>query len=477
MAMKMERREFLQAAAAGSALCLGASRIVAAAASAKGSPLVSPGCRGSKVRVAKIYMGTPKAHWPTPKLDLKAEVQRYEGELARMKKELADVNFVCSELATTSEQVRNLKDKLAGADGILAIHLSMGSRPILAEILTAGKPTMLFAIPYSGHEWTGFGAMRNQKEGALLDCILSSDTNQLAVAIRPFRAIHHMREAKILNITSRALSESYLKAIKEKFGTEIKKIERQQVLDAYNSIPDAEAKAETKRWMRGAKKIVEPNEDEIFRSSKLALAFQKLADAENGTVVTTDCYGTMYRQLPAFPCIGHTRLDDMGLGGVCESDLSCAVTHVLLQSLSGKPAFVSDPTVDASKKSIILAHCRCATKMDGPDREAAPYKLRTIMERQEGCVAQVKMRVGQRVTQAILSGTDLLLYFTGDIIEVPDLDRGCRTKITVKVDGDINRLWQNWSHGLHRQTVYGDLTSDLARFCRFKQIQMVNEAV
>jgi hypothetical protein len=476
MAMRMERREFLRAAAAGSALCLGAPRFLTAAAEPKKRALVSPGCRGSKVRVAKFYMVGTNKLWPTPKMDQKEEMQRYEAEFDRMKKDLADVDFVCSQLVASPEEIKSLKDKLADVDGILVIHLSMGATPILMEILSAGKPTVVFAAPYSGHEWTGFGSLQAKKEGALLDCMLTSDRNQLAVAIRPFRAIHHMREAKILNVTSRALNDGYVTAIKDKFGTEIKRIDRQQVLDAYNSIPDAEAKAETKRWMRGATKIVEPKEDEIFRSCKLALAFQKIVDAENGTAFTVDCYGTMYRQLPAFPCVGLTRLDDQGLSGVCESDLNCSVTAVLLQSLSGKPAFVSDPTVDESKKGIILAHCRCATKMDGPDGEAAPYKLRTIMERQEGCVSQVKMRVGQKVTQVIMPGTDQLLYFTGEVIEVPDIDRGCRTKINVKVDGDIEKLWHNWSHGLHRQTVYGDVVKDLERFCKFKTIKMANEA-
>jgi L-fucose isomerase-like protein len=208
----------------------------------------------------------------------------------------------------------------------------------------------------------------------------------------------------------------------------------------------------------------------------LALAFEKLMDEEQATAITVDCYGSMYRQLPAFPCIGFTRLNDMGLAGICESDLSSAMTFLLFQGLSGKPGFISDPTVDESTRSIVLAHCLGSTKMDGPDGEASPYKLRCIMERQEGAVAQVKMRVGQKVTQGELIGTDLFIYFTGDIIETPDVDRGCRTKINVRVDGDIERLWQNWSHGLHRVTGYGDLTNDLKRFCRFKGIKLVNEA-
>jgi hypothetical protein len=132
--------------------------------------------------------------------------------------------------------------------------------------------------------------------------------------------------------------------------------------------------------------------------------------------------------------------------------------------------------MDVSAGSIILAHCMGTPRMDGPDRPPAPYRLRSVMERQEGAVPQVRMRVGQKVTQGELIGTDLVIYFTGTIIDTPDSPRGCRTKIKVKVDGDADKLWKNWSHGLHRVTCYGDLAADLARFCRFKSIQLVNEA-
>jgi L-fucose isomerase-like protein len=425
--------------------------------------------------VAKVYMGTPKAHWPTPLMDIKEEVRRYEAEFARMKGDLADVEFVTSELVTSPAEAAALKDRLATADGILAIHLSMGVVPILRELLSAGRPTALFAAPYSGHEWTGFGAIRKQKEGALLECFLTSDFDQLAVAIRPFRAIHHLREARILDVTTRNF-DAYAAAVKQKFGTEIVKIGRDRVLDAYKAIPDADAEAETRRWIGGAEKIVEPSRDEIFRSCKLALALQNVLDEEQATMVTVDCYGSMWRQLPAYPCISHARMNNMGLGGVCESDLPSAMTQALLQGLSGRPGFVSDPTMDVSARGIVLAHCMGTPRMDGPDKPPAPYRLRCVMERQEGAVPQVFMRVGRKVTQAELIGTDQLIYFTGEIIEAPDLPRGCRTKIKVRVDGDPEKLWQNWSHGLHRVTCYGNLTADLARFCRYKEIQMVNEA-
>lgn len=480
----LKRREFLQIAAAGGTLCFAARKFFAFGANGQGNELklVSPGCRKTKVKVARIYMGTSSGLWPKPNLDFKKEIQFYETELAKLKSELSDVDFTVDQLVTSPEQIAPLKNKLKRVEGILAIHLNIGILPILKELLSLGQPTMVFALPYSGHEWVGFGDLRKQPLGAKMDCILSSDTDELATAIRPFRAVHHLREAKILNLTTHSFAD-FAEAAKNKFGTEIKQIELKQVVDLYHTINDKEAKTEAGLWAREAVQVVEPSPEDIFKSAKLALAFEKLLNEEEATVMAVDCYGSMWDKtilLPAYPCLGFARLNNIGLGGICESDLHSAMTHIIFQGLVGRPGFISDPTVDESKQSIILAHCLGTPRMEGPDKPAAPYKLRTVMEREEGVVPQVEMRQGQKVTQAILATVDKLRFFTGEIIDAPvsvDVDRGCRTKITVKVDGDITKLWQNWTGGLHRQTCYGDITRELGFFCRFKEIEMVNEAV
>jgi hypothetical protein len=115
--------------------------------------------------------------------------------------------------------------------------------------------------------------------------------------------------------------------------------------------------------------------------------------------------------------------------------------------------------------------------MDGPDKPSAPYKLRSVMEREEGATPQVFLRVGEPVTQAILEDMSTVRYFTGKITAAPDVERGCRTQITVKVDGNSQQLWRNWSGGIHRVSCYGELTRDLERFCRFADLKMINEAV
>lgn len=65
MNARVGRRDFLKTAIAGSALCLGCNGRMRTPGTGPCGPactkagLVSPGCRRSKVRVAKVYAGTP----------------------------------------------------------------------------------------------------------------------------------------------------------------------------------------------------------------------------------------------------------------------------------------------------------------------------------------------------------------------------------------------------------------------------------
>ena len=118
--------------------------------------------------------------------------------------------------------------------------------------------------------------------------------------------------------------------------------------------------------------------------------------------------------------------------------------------------------------------------------EAAPVAYRIALEPASIVIrhvepghARVELRHVYNLPElhhvGIWEGAMTVCGVTGAIIESPDTERGCRTKMTVKVDVDIANLWQNWSHGLHRVTCYGDITPDLQRFCRFKGIELVNE--
>jgi L-fucose isomerase-like protein len=427
--------------------------------------------------VGRLYIGVPKAHYPNPAIDVAAERQAYQARFAELKDELSDVEFVVDELVSKPEQIEAVADKLKECDGILAVHLTLHTMPVLNAVLALGRPTIIFSAPYAGHEWFNLSGIRRQKLGENMECVLSTDYGQLAAALRPLRAMHHLREAKVLNLSA-SMPVKEVQLFHEKFGTEFKLVSLERVLALCEAVDEQAARSEADRWTKGATAVVEPSAEEVYKSCRVALALEKLLQEENATVMTVDCYGSMWRKIPAYPCIAFTRLNDMGLGGICQSDLPCAMVHILWQGLTGRPGFVCNPTFDFSSNSATLIHCLGSTRMDGPAGPAAPYRLRSIMEREEGATPQVQMRTGQEVTTAILDeSSSALRYFTGRIVGIPDTERGCRTQITVKLDGSAETLWQNWTAGIHRVSCYGNLVKELTTFARFAKLSLVNEAV
>jgi len=472
MSAEMTRRGFLGATAAGAASFGAAGRFGqlhipgAVAASVAGS---------SKVRVGKVYMGRPRPGWPMAKVELAAEVKRFEQYFAKLQRELADVEFVNGGLVSTPKQLPAVKGKFKGVDGILVIHLTLGIGGMLHSLLELGIPTMMFTMPYAGHEWHIIASM--QRLGKPIDVLPSSDYRDLAVAVRPFRAMRRLREAKILYLRDGGPDPKYVKAIKDKFGTEIKTLHYKDLERAYKAVKEADAKADAERWIREAQKIVEPSRDEIVRSSRMYLAMRNLLEQEKAVAIAINCLGMgLIDRGLAYPCLGFSRLNSMGLGGICEADLKSAMTHLIFTYLVGKPGFISDPVFDYATGTIIHAHCVAATHMDGPAGPAAPYVIRSHLEDNRGASLQVKMRVGQKISMARLIGSDILLFSTGEIIDTPDVNRGCRTKITTKVDNP-EKFLENWSCGLHRVIFYGDHTQDIRRFCRFMKIRLLREGI
>jgi len=84
--------------------------------------------------------------------------------------------------------------------------------------------------------------------------------------------------------------------------------------------------------------------------------------------------------------------------------------------------------------------------------------------------------VGGKVSMARLIGTDIMLFSTGDAVDSPMVERGCRTKLTMRVENP-ERFLENWSCGLHRVIFYGDHTRDLSRYCRFMKIRLLREGI
>lgn len=482
----ISRREFV-GATLGMAGLAAAGRAAGDAGGASGFDLPS----FTRARVLRVFMGG-RAGWPKPDLDVEAELVRLKSGLngapgAEDVQIVADAHVDANQLGPLLQQHRDV-------DGILAVPLSLGTSQMYAMMADSGIATISFAVPYSGHEWCIIPDL--MKAGKKIDVIPSSDFADAVQAYRQFQAIHRLKETRVLYVGGgRPAPEKFVSDVAAKFGTHIVPLDHEKLVAVYEAMDAAAVQVEADRWIRNAEKVVEPSREEIAKSARLCLALQKVLAEEKAHAITINCLGLFGRRaMPAYPCFGFTRLNDLGLVGVCEADLPSTMTQIIYLHLTGRPGFVTDPVFDTSNNTVIHAHCVAATKMDGPSGESAPYIIRSHLEDYKGAVLQTKMRIGQDITMAKLVGVDpntpqkpqlaasplesygvnTMLVSTGRIIAVPDSDRGCRTQITTRVR-DARKMLEQWSHGLHRVIFYGDHVADTRRLGRFLGIDIVEE--
>lgn len=471
MCPTISRRCFLETAAVGvMSSGAGLAQMRGLSAAATTAELIPK----TKVRIGLVYLGRARPGWPMSAVDLDAEIKRYEEEIARLPA-LVDVEFVRGGLVSTAEQLVPAKEKLKEVSGILIIHLTLGTGSLIEGLLELNVPVMIFTMPYSGHEWHIVAGW--QRQGKLIDVLPSSRYEDIAVAVRPFRAIQRLKQARVLHVSHGEADQKYASALKDKFGTEIISLRLPDLQKAFEEADRAEAQADAGRWMREAKKIVEPTKDEILKGSLMYVAMRNLLAQHQAVAITMNCLGMgLIDRGMGYPCLGFVRLNNVLLAGVCEADLKSTMTQLIFTYLVGRTGFVTDPMFDLSNNTIIHAHCVAATQMEGPDKPAAPYHIRSHREDDKGVSLQVKMPVGQKISMARLIGTDIMLFSTGDAIDSPFVERGCRSKLTMRVENP-ERFLQNWSCGLHRVIFYGDHTRDLNRFCRFMKIRLLREGI
>ncbi len=240
---------------------------------------------------------------------------------------------------------------------------------------------------------------------------------------------------------------------------------------------------EARRWTENAAQVVEPNVEDISKAARVSIALQNLMKHHEaqGLAVGT-CMGWLPR---GFPCLGFTRLRDVGVPAACEGDMDSLLTMMLFQYAFDKPGFQGNATFDTSRNAVWTAHCTAPLKLDGVDDAEAPYLLRGHSEVSgSGCVPEVRYRVGETVTRTKLVNLDTILLSTGKIIEVPEKSiRACRTQIVTEVR-DAAQMAADWSSVLetedamtllHRVVYYGDHMQSVRHLADLLKMKIAEE--
>jgi len=473
----ISRREFLGVGAAGAGAVLLSTQLGSRPAMAGRDeewPTKLP-----DVNIHKVYLAEHPS-WPKPDLDIKAEVARLEEHLAQTERQLGDVKFVGGELVRSPEEAAKVAAKFSRADGVLVFNLTCIVENLLAPILDAGQPTVVFAQPYSGHDWCK--VCKLHKTGKKVVLLATTDYGELTELGGVMRVAPRLRQTRIIHI-GRQWGVTLSPQLKETLGVEIVPVEMERFTKIYQAIDDKAVQAEAERWIHQAEKVVEPSKQDILKACRVSLAMEKVIEQEQARAITVNCLGGFPLDELGYPCLGFSKLNDRGIVAACEADMDSTLTMLIFGYAFGVPGFISDPVFDTATDTVIHAHCVCATKMDGPAGPRCPYIIRNHLERYKGAALQVKHRVGQPITCAKLVKLNTMLISTGKIIGSPDVDRGCRTKMATRV-ANARSMLDNWGCGvvtggmvehLHRVVFYGNHLQNIKHLAVLTGLKVIEE--
>ncbi|MEK7405385.1 MAG: hypothetical protein AAB225_09775 [Acidobacteriota bacterium] len=425
--------------------------------------------------VKKIYLAVPQPTWPHPALDVireMAEVETRIGELER--KHPGKVRFSGGELVRTPEAAETWAKGLGDADAVLIIDLTSGTGGMLKPLRAIEAPVLLFARPYSG--WSYVDVANWAQGGKKADLLSTSEFGDLDPYMRIFYTIHHLRHSKVLMVVQNPPERSpSAEAFTRQFGATIRFVTYRDLKAAYEAVDAGRARKAADEFTRGALRVVEPSPQDITDALRFYLGVRELLQREKANAITVDCLGGFRRgELPAYPCVAWSKLNDQGYYGVCEADLLSTMSQLLLTAFSGKPGFVSDPVFDTSRNEVIHAHCVSATAMLGVGGPGSPYIIRSHMEDNKGVSMQVLVPVADTVTVGKFLSATKFAISTGEALGNVDYARGCRTKFRTRV-ADARKMLEGFTGGLHRVVVYGDYLRPVEQMSRLMGFQVVRE--
>ena len=152
--------------------------------------------------------------------------------------------------------------------------------------------------------------------------------------MRMFRTVHHLRNSKVLvGAATPAGRQPSADAYHEHFGTTFKFVTGPEFKDAFDAVGREKAQKAPDEFTRGALRVVEATPKEILDGLRFYLALEEMMKREKANAVTIDCFGSLAANtLPGYPCIAWSKLNDVGLYGVCEGDLASTMTQILVTS-------------------------------------------------------------------------------------------------------------------------------------------------
>ncbi|MBN1483042.1 hypothetical protein EH223_14055 [candidate division KSB1 bacterium] len=471
-----------------------------------------------KIRLVFCETSNDKPIWPNIGYDFETRRQQL---LDLLSTGCQDLLFLPMQLMDHPEDADKVLAMDSEVDGYVVCVQGLGWQNDIVKLCSTGKPTLLVDNLFGG---SGLFLTRQKhimSSGQPVDWASSSNDNDIVASVRHFNLLREGKSAaevaaafrrtrrkntaaksaltfsddlfevtsldealtslsnmKILVVGGGWGGDEFRAAAQKTLGVQFIPLPFEDLAAAYKQADVEQSVNFAAKWTSNAQRVVEPTGEEIIKSGAMYVAMKQLIDAHQAVGISINCLGGFYGgHLEAYPCLGFSQLNNDGKIGGCEADQMSALTMATISALTGRASFISDPVIDTAKNEIIYAHCVAMTKPFGKSGMSNPYLIRNHSEDRLGACVQSLLPEGYLVTTLEINPVSRqVLVHQAVTSGNSDSDLACRTKLRAVVQGDIEKLTENWTMGWHRVTVYGDVRSPITELCERLNFELIIEA-
>lgn len=450
--------------------------------------------------------------WPNIGFDFKPVIENYN---AVLKKQFPSIEFI-STLASGEDDAEKIlnQDKEKNIDGYIVYQMNCWNQ-IVQTIAKSGKPVLYVDFKYGGsggfltynsrflrEKASNVGFVSSSRMEDFIEAVKCFETSvksptyfatattlaRLKLTPAPGDISWKTDNLSTLSVdeTKRRLKEAKILAIRDQnalpaepvMGIPLEYLAFAEVNQAWEVADKDEAREVAEKWKNNASRIADVSFEELQNSAAFYLGMKSVLKKHQANAITINCLGGFYgNHIHAYPCMGFHELNNEGLIGACECDISSTATMVAFTTMTeGRPGYISDPVIDTATRQIIYAHCVAPNKMFGPQGPTNSFDIMTHSEDRQGASVRSILPTGYLTTTLKIDQgrKEIILHQAKAVDNDPD-DRACRTKLCAEPIGDIEKLFTEWDQwGWHRVTFYGDLKKpvyDLADSMGWKVIE------
>jgi L-fucose isomerase-like protein len=379
-------------------------------------------------------------------------------------------------------------------DLVLVLQATFADNSMVMELAQAiDAPLLLWAVPEArvggrlrlnslcGINLAGHGLVR---AGYRYDYIYADPQDkpalsQVLVALKAAYVRRRLKQARLGRVGQHPdgfdTCQYDKTALKQRIGPEVVELELARVFDEVRAVGAAEIGQVYHDLNHALKNLPELDRTGVQGTLATYLALRQLANSEELNGFAMRCWPEFFTELGCAACGAMSMLSNEQTSCSCEADVNGTISQLILQWLSGEPAFGSDVvSIDAAADTAILWHCGLAP-LSMADPAVIP-KGTIHSNRRLPLLMEFPLKPG-RVTIARLSeatGSYRLVVGGGEMLQAPAAFTG--TSGTLRFDRPAAEVLNTiMAEGLehHVSLTYGDHLPALLALARMLDIPVL----